>query len=123
RAALAHIGARDCPNSHPHWFEQGALVDWLRKEPERWRHLAVLPPRVMNSTPARGAYADLHLRPSRYRRGAFIIHFWPLARDVTQVARAVRHYYRLSSASEGGALARVGKFAGAVGVRRPAGAS
>ena len=123
RAALARIGTPGCPNSRPHWFEQGAFVDWLREQPDRWQHLAVLAPRVMNATPARGAYADLHLRASRYRRGDFIIHFWPLARDVARVTRAMRQYHRRSLAPESGALATLRKFWVAMGPRRPAGAS
>ncbi|HEY2890124.1 MAG TPA: DUF273 domain-containing protein [Dongiaceae bacterium] len=123
RDALARIGAPHCPNSRPHWFEQGAFVDWLGQKPDRWQHLAILPPRVMNSTPARGAYADLHLRASRYRHGDFIIHFWPLARDVAKVTRAMQQYHRRSLVPEKGAFPQLRRFWGAVGLRRPAGAA
>ncbi len=121
RNALARIGAPDCPNSRPHWFEQGAFVDWLREEPDRWQHLAVLAPRVMNATPARGAYADLHLRASRYRRGDFIIHFWPLARDVNEVTRAMQQYHRRSLAPQNAMFSRLHRFWIAMGLRRRAG--
>jgi galactosyl transferase GMA12/MNN10 family len=110
-AMLEQIGALDCPNTRPRWFEQGALIDWLNASPERWRHLAVLHPRVMNSTPAKGAYPDLDLRASRYRRGDFIIHFWPLARQTVDIGRAMAHYNQLALAPEAGLLAGIRKFA------------
>ena len=113
RTALARIGAADAPNSRPHWLEQGALVDWLKAEPARWQRIAVLPPRIMNSTPGRGAYPDLHLGPSRYRHGDFIIHFWPLARDVASVTRAMNRFHRLSQAK--GAFARLRSNIAALG--------
>jgi hypothetical protein len=121
--ALDQIAAPDSPNSRPRWFEQGALIDWLNADPDRWRRLAVLHPRVMNSTPATGAYEALNLRASRYRRGDFIIHFWPLARQVEEVSRAMAHYNQLAMAPEPGLLARLRKFAAAAGIGRPAGVS
>ena len=96
RAVLERIAEPDCPNRRPLWFEQGALIDWLQEDRMRWRRLCVLHPRVMNSTPAEGAYPDLDLRASRYRRGDFIIHFWPLARDTKAVHRAMLEHRRLA---------------------------
>jgi len=106
-AALASIAAPDCPNSRPHWFEQGAFIDWLNADPARWRRLCILHPRVMNSTPATGVYPDLDLRRSRYRNGDFIIHFWPLAREVVEVQRAMERYHLLGLAAEGSLSARL----------------
>lgn len=105
--ALASIAAPGCPNSRPQWFEQGALIDWLNADARRWSHLGVLHPRVMNATPATGSYPDLDLRRSRYRPGDFIIHFWPLARQVEAVGRAMQSYHRLALAREGGLRARL----------------
>lgn len=99
-AALDHIAAPDSPNSRPHWFEQGAFVDWLNADPARWNRLRILHPRVMNSTPATGAYPDLDLERSRYRSGDFMIHFWPLARDVAEVQKAMARYSDLAVAAE-----------------------
>jgi hypothetical protein len=95
KAVLQRLAEPDCPNSRPKWFEQGAFIDWLQEDRTRWQHLCVLHPRVMNATPAEGAYPDLNLRASRYRRGDFIIHFWPLARDTKAVHRAMLDYRQL----------------------------
>lgn len=107
-AALERISAPDCPNPWPHWLEQGALVAWLREEPSRWRHVCRLHPRIMNSTPASGTYRDLNLRASCYRRGDFIIHFWPLARDAVAVGEAMKQYHRLAASEPSGYAARLG---------------
>ena len=120
-AVLEQIADPDCPNPRPHWLEQGALAGWLQEDPERWRHLCVLHPRVMNSTPATGNYRDLNLRASRYREGDFIIHFWPLARDVAAVGDAMRKYYQLATA-ERSRYARFGALARASWLARRAGA-
>ena len=121
-AALECIAAEDRPNSRPHWFEQGAFVDWLQEHPSRRQRLCVLHPRVMNSTPAAGNYPDLDLRASRYRRGDFIIHFWPLARRTAEVHRAMLEYNRLAVARDIGFLARLRGFGRAAArIVRPTG--
>ncbi len=121
-AVLEQIADPDCPNPRPHWLEQGALVGWLEEELERWRHVRVLHPRVMNSTPAAGHYRDLNLSASRYRKGDFIIHFWPMARDVTAVGEAMQQYHQLAAAERSryariGALARAAWLSRRMGVR------
>jgi len=107
-AALERISAEACPNPWPHWLEQGALVAWLQEAPARWQHICRLHPRIMNSTPATGNYQDLNLRASRYRRGDFIIHFWPLARDAAAVGEAMDRYHRLATSEPCGYAARMG---------------
>jgi len=107
---LERIAAPDCPNSRPKWFEQGSLIDWLKEDPMRRERLAILHPRVMNSTPASGNYADLNLRASRYRKGDFIIHFWPLARRAGEIRRAMERYQQLALTHETGLLARLRHF-------------
>lgn len=79
-AALSAIGDVACPNRMPAWFEQGALVEWLGIDKTRWTHLAVIDPRVMNSTPSVSHYKNISVSRSEFRPGDFIIHFWPLAR-------------------------------------------
>jgi len=113
-AALASIAAPEAPNSRPHWFEQGAFIDWLNADPARRQRLRILHPRVMNSTPATGAYPDLDLRRSQYRPGDFIIHFWPLAREVAQVQRAMEQYSQLALAAEGSFRARLRNLGAAI---------
>jgi hypothetical protein len=99
-AALDAIAAPEARNSHPRWFEQGSFIDWLAADPARWQRLRILHPRVMNSTPATGAYPGLDLARSRYRGGDFIIHFWPLARNVTEVQQAMERYHGLAQAAD-----------------------
>jgi hypothetical protein len=111
RAALERLAAPDCPNSCARWFEQGALVGWLGEDPSLWRRLCVLHPRVMNSTPGRGHYPKVDLRRSRYRRGDFIIHFWPLARRTEEIVQAMHRHHQLALNHESGLhgiLQRVG---------------
>jgi len=100
-AALAAIAAPDAPNSRPYWFEQGCLVDWLHADPARWQHLRILHPRLMNATPASSAQPGLDPDPSRYRLGDFIVHFWPLGRDLARVQAAMEHYDGLARTAEG----------------------
>ena len=95
-AALSAIGDVACPNSCPAWFEQGALVEWLRADEARWSHLTVLHPRMMNSTPPVAHYSNLSVRKSRFRHGDFIIHFWPLARRRDDVLDMMIRYDALS---------------------------
>ena len=45
-AALSAIEDPACSNSRPKWFEQGALIEWLKADERRWSHLALLHPRV-----------------------------------------------------------------------------
>lgn len=94
-AALSAIGHVACPNARPKWFEQGALIDWLGADETRWSHLAILHPRVMNSTPPVAKY-NLSVRRSRFRHGDFIIHFWPLARRREEVRDMMLRYDELS---------------------------
>ncbi len=109
--ALAAIADPSCPNSRPLWFEQGALIDWLESDPRRWDRLAVLHPRVMNSTPDVAYYPDLDLRHCRYREGDFIIHFWPLARRQDEVRRMMERCYALSLSQRPGLWRRLALLA------------
>lgn len=93
---LSAIGDVGFPNWRANWFEQGALVEWLGADETRWSHLAVLHPRVMNSTPPVALYANIWVRRSRYRRGDFVIHFWPLARRHKEVLDMMIQYDALS---------------------------
>ena len=123
KAGLERLAAADCPNSRAYWFEQGALVGWLAEDPTRWQRLCVLHPRVMNSTPATGNYPNLNLRSSRYRKGDFIIHFWPLARRTGEVLQAMQRHHQLALAREDGLLGKLRRFgtsATRVWRRRPA---
>ena len=45
-ATLSAIEDPACSNSRPKWFEQGALIEWLKADERRWSHLALLHPRV-----------------------------------------------------------------------------
>ena len=98
-AALSAIGDPACSNKRPNWFEQGALIEWLKEDEKRWSHLAVLHPRVMNSTPPVSLYDRRSLHRSRYRRGDFIIHFWPLARSREAVLNMMIKYDALAKRS------------------------
>ena len=123
KEVLERLAAADCPNSRPRWYEQGALVSWLAEDPMRWERLCVLHPRVMNSTPATGNYPKLNLRSSRYRRGDFIIHFWPLARRTGEILRAMDQHHQLALAQDHGLLATLHRFKAAatrIGRRRHA---
>jgi galactosyl transferase GMA12/MNN10 family len=95
-ATLSAIEDPACSNSRPKWFEQGALIEWLKADERRWSHLALLHPRVMNSTPPVALYDHLSVRRSRFRRGDFIIHFWPLARRQEAVLDMMIEYDALS---------------------------
>jgi hypothetical protein len=93
---LAAIADPACPNGRPDWFEQGAFIDWLDAEPRRWSHVAILHPRVMNSTPAAGVYQGVELDCCRFREGDFIIHFWPLGRQADAILEMMQAYEPLS---------------------------
>lgn len=95
-AALSAIGNPSCSNGRPAWYEQGALIDWLKADKKRSSHLAVLHPRVMNSTPPVSLYDGRPLHRSRFRTGDFIIHFWPLARNRDAVFDMMTKYDALS---------------------------
>ena len=95
-ATLDTIADPACPNRWPAWFEQGALVEWLKADETRWSHLALLHPRAMNSTPPITLYDHLSVRRSRFRSGDFIIHFWPLARQRNAVLDLMIKYDALS---------------------------
>ena len=62
---------------------------------------------VFTPTPASGNYPNLNLRDSRYRKGDFIIHFWPLARRVAEIREAMEQYRQLALARDASPLARL----------------
>jgi hypothetical protein len=95
-AALSGIADSAYPNPWPAWFEQGALIAWLNADKTRWRHLELLHPRVMNSTPPVALYDHLSVRKSRFRKDDFVIHFWPLARQRDAVLKMMIDYDALS---------------------------
>ncbi len=95
-ATLAAIADPAHPNPRPDWFEQGALISKLEAEPSEQKRIAILHPRVMNSTPRESFYPGVRTRESRYRRGDFIIHFWPLARRHGAVHEMMTRYNALT---------------------------
>jgi hypothetical protein len=93
---LSVVGQVASPNRRPRWFEQGALSEWLGTDETRWCHLAVVHPRIMNATPPVKHFEKRFGRKSRWRRGDFIIHFWPLERKREAILDMMIEYDELS---------------------------
>jgi mannan polymerase II complex MNN10 subunit len=89
---LSVIGEVAWSKSGPEgWFEQAALVEWLGIDEMRWSHLAVLHPRVMNSTPEADWFGPFN-KTSLYQHNDFIIHFWPLSRRREAIFEMMTRY-------------------------------
>ena len=92
-ALLDTLHREQTPNKWPHWWDQGALATLFQKDVGHYDRIALVHPRVMNSTPAYSVFTNELLDTSQYRDGDFIIHFWPLARHVAAITRLMRHFY------------------------------